>query len=51
MQHCKDCANSVFDAVWGEFKCKIKHRTCCPYTHDKNCDKYEQRKETTKKGS
>lgn len=29
MLKCKTCANSIFDEIWGEYKCKIhKIRIC-----------------------
>ena len=45
MNHCKNCAHSVFDEIWGGWKCKLKLRWCYPDGRDKDCDKYEQRKE------
>lgn len=25
MNLCKTCSNAIFDPVWGEYKCSIKH--------------------------
>ena len=45
MNHCKNCTHSVFDKIWGEWKCKLKHRQCFSGGRDKDCDKYEKSKE------
>ena len=39
---CKTCANSVFDDIWGEYKCKITQHTI--YDPDKvvDCEFYKQ---------
>lgn len=48
MSNCKDCVHSVFDEVWGEYKCKVhKHRI---YNLDKHADCGFYAKDPSKKG-
>lgn len=44
MKNCQDCAHSIFDEQWGEYKCKIvqhriynadKYVVCKDYIHKK----------------
>lgn len=43
MRCCKDCAHSIFDETWGEYKCKIVQHV----VH--NADKYVACKDYTPK--
>lgn len=46
MDSCKNCANAIFDEVWGEYKCKVhKHRI---HDVDKylDCPHHEKSKST-----
>ena len=50
MSNCKDCIHSVFDEVWGEYKCKFyTHRIYNP-EQIQNCPEYkkDQNKNTPK---
>ena len=49
MAHCKECKHSVFDKVWGEFKCKkYMRRIYNPSYQPENCPKFEERKKKEK---
>lgn len=26
MGNCKTCKNAIFDEIWADYKCKVKHR-------------------------
>lgn len=47
MKSCKNCAHSIFDDRWGEWKCKKKCITC-PAEAARTCKFYEKRKEEKK---
>lgn len=47
MKYCKNCANAIFDPVWGEFKCSIKQHVM--YTDSVDCDDYETGKPSISK--
>jgi hypothetical protein len=38
---CKTCANSVFDEIWGEYKCKKKCRVVDP-RQEVDCTDYKK---------
>lgn len=41
-RHCYQCANAIFDEVWGEYKCKVlKHRIRNPEEHT-GCKDYKK---------
>lgn len=49
MANCKDCAHSVFDELWGEYKClKGQHRIYILVSSE-NCPNYKK-KDNEKKG-
>lgn len=49
MAHCKECKNSVFDKVWGEFKCKkYMRRIYNPSYQPEVCPKFDERKKKEK---
>lgn len=41
-RHCYQCANAIFDEVWGEYKCKVlKRRIRNPEEHT-GCKDYKK---------
>lgn len=48
MANCRDCKHSVFDEVWGEYKCKKKVIRLYDLDRFKDCEEYEQDKTKTK---
>lgn len=40
--NCLRCKNSIYDALWGEFKCKIKTRRIYPGTLENTCPDYDE---------
>lgn len=40
--NCLRCKNSIYDAVWGEFKCKIKKRRIYPGALENICSDYDE---------
>lgn len=46
-QNCEKCKWSIFDPVWGEYKCKKKQRYI--YEHyDYECDAFEAKDDKSK---
>lgn len=42
MYNCKDCAHSIFDEKWGEYKCKKHQRTVYILLDAEECPSYEK---------
>lgn len=48
MNNCKDCKHSIFDELWGEYKCKVLKRRVYILLDKDECPNYEKKKEETK---
>jgi hypothetical protein len=48
MSNCKDCVHSVFDEVWGEYKCKVHEHRIYNLVKQADCGFYK--KDPNKKG-
>lgn len=42
MNNCKDCAHSVFDELWGEYKCKEHDHTVYILLDASECPSYKK---------
>lgn len=48
MNSCTNCANAVFDEIWGEYKCKkMSGRRIYNVDERNNCEMHEKKKEGT----
>lgn len=45
MKTCKECEHSIFDEIWGEYRCKVHHQTVYKIATAENCEDYEKKKE------
>lgn len=48
MNSCKNCANAIFDEVWGEYKCKVYERYIRNCKKHVDCENHEPKKEEKK---
>ena len=44
MEKCKTCKYSIFDEVWGEYKCKMRNMFIYDTSFCDDCDFYKARK-------
>lgn len=43
MSNCSTCEYAIFDELWGEYKCKIRHRRVYkPGKESVNCEWYKK---------
>ena len=42
MANCKDCKHSVFDEVWGEYKCEVRLTRIYDITEKAKCKDYSK---------
>lgn len=43
MRDCKDCEWSIFDPVWGEYKCEQHEKTIYNTLNQEDCQLFERR--------
>ena len=48
MNNCTNCANAIFDEVWGEYKCAISQHRIYDVDAHANCENHEPKKEAAK---
>lgn len=41
MAKCGTCANAIFDALWGEYKCSVRERVIFAHEVYKDCEYYK----------
>lgn len=46
---CKTCSHSVFDSIWGEYKCTVYCHKIYEPEKTVTCEKYEKDKDKEKK--
>lgn len=43
MTRCTTCEHAVFDELWGEYKCKKKHRKVYKDAESAKCEDYKKK--------
>lgn len=51
MNTCKNCEYSIFDEVWGEYKCKVKNRIIYIPRSEYTCKNWKEKTDGTKQSS
>ena len=49
MDSCKNCANAIFDEVWGEYKCKVRNIRIYDVDEQITCPDHKKSKSTEEK--
>ena len=44
MNSCKNCANAIFDDVWGEYKCRVYEHRIRDVDRYLDCESHDRKK-------